>query len=314
MPDQPRLIKLLKMIMLLSSGIKYSIDQICDRLELSERTARRYIRTIRDAGFILPRPVDGLYYIDKQSPYFKELSQLIHFSREEAQILYQAIHAISSENVIKQNLVQKLYALYKVPAVARVLVNRQHSQNINLLIKAIEQKRKVILKGYQSANSNKQSDRLVEPYKFNTNYISVWAFDIEDQRNKIFKNSRISYVYLLNEKWSFQNKHKEAELDHFRMSSNKKIKVKLILSLRACELLKEEYPLAKPFIKKIDSTKYQYEAKVYSFDGVGRFITGLCDEIIIQEPEELKIFVKGKMTDSINKIKFKKTVDGNLIF
>jgi predicted DNA-binding transcriptional regulator YafY len=295
MEEHRKLQKLLELIIFLSSGIKYTIVQLMERFDLTERTTHRYIKTIRDAGFIMPRPVDGMYFIDKQSPYFKELSELVHFSREEAQILYNAIHAISSENTIKQNLIQKLYALYQSPVVANILVKQQHSNNIHQLVKAIEHRRKVILRNYQSANSSKQSNRLVEPYKFTTNYVSVWAYDIESQRNKIFKNSRISSVELLNEQWAHQSSHKEAEMDHFRMSTDERICVRLSLSMRASELLKEEYPLAEPHIKEVAPSQYEYQATVCSLEGVGRFVLGLCDEVIIHEPDELKFFIQKKM-------------------
>ncbi|WP_062122401.1 helix-turn-helix transcriptional regulator [Geofilum rubicundum] len=295
MPDQPKLSSLLEIIMLLSSGIKYSINQISDRLDLTPRTTQRYLKTIRDAGFIIPRPVNGLYFIDKQSPYFKELSELVHFSREEAQILYNAIHAISNENTIKQNLIQKLFALYKSPVVANILVKQQHSNNIHQLIKAIEQRRKVVLHNYQSANSSKQSNRLVEPYKFTTNYVSIWAYDLESGQNKIFKNSRIASVEMLNELWEHPDSHQEAEMDHFRMSTEERIPVRLSLTLRACELLKEEFPLAEGHIKEVAPSQYEYQATVFSLEGVGRFVLGLCDEVTIHEPEALKLFIQKKM-------------------
>jgi predicted DNA-binding transcriptional regulator YafY len=301
MPDQPKLSSLLEIIMLLSSGIKYSLAQISDRLDLTQRTTQRYLKTIRDAGFIIPRPVNGLYYIDKQSPYFKELSELVHFSREEAQILYNAIHALSSENTIKQNLFQKLYALYQSPVVANVLVKQQHSSNIHQLVKAIEHRRKVVLHDYQSANSSKQSNRLLEPFKFTTNYVSVWAYDIESRQNKTFKNSRIASVELLNEPWEHQDSHKEAEMDHFRISTEERISVHLSLTLRASELLKEEYPLAEPHIKEVASSHYEYQATVFSLEGVGRFVLGLCDEVTIHEPEALKHFIQKKMQEFLKR-------------
>lgn len=295
MADQPKLATLLELIMLLSNGVKYSLDQICDRMTLTRRTANRYLKTIRDAGFIMPRPINGLYYIDKQSPYFKELSELVFFSREEAQILHNAIHAISSENVIKQNLIKKLYALYQSPEMANILVKQQLSYNIHQLIKAIEKQRKVILRGYQSANSSKKSDRIVEPHKFTTNYISIWAYDLDQRQNKVFKNSRISSVELLNEPWEFQKQHKDSEMDHFRMSTKERIPVQLTLTLRACELLKEEYPLTEDSITPISDHQFKYSATVHSLEGVGRFVLGLCDEVTIHKPDSLKQLIKKKM-------------------
>ena len=112
MEDQHKLQRLLEMLLYLSSGIKYSREEIAKRFDMAERSVYRYIKTFREAGFIIPQPLDGLYYIDKQSPYFKEIDELLHFSKEEAYILQKAIHSISNENLLKQKLVNKLYSLY----------------------------------------------------------------------------------------------------------------------------------------------------------------------------------------------------------
>lgn len=295
MSDQPKLQKLLELIMLLSNGRKYTIGRICDLLSISERTAKRYIRTIRDAGFIIPRPLYGAYYIDKQSPYFKEINKLVYFSQEEAQIVYNAIHAITGDNIYKQSLIRKLCALYNTPEIAQTILNMQQSDNVRQLITAIEKKRTVELKNYRSAHSDKTSNRTVEPFKFTTNFISIWAFDLKSKKNKMFKVSRIGSVEILPTYWENEGKHKDAQSDHFRISTNDTIPVRLILSLRASELLKEEYPLAENSIKQISDNRFEYSATVQSLEGVGRFVLGLCNEIEIIEPEELKKTLKKKM-------------------
>ena len=45
--DQPILQRLLEMMTFLSSGLKYTITEIADRFNLSERTAQRYIQIFR---------------------------------------------------------------------------------------------------------------------------------------------------------------------------------------------------------------------------------------------------------------------------
>jgi len=295
MEEHKKLEKLLELIMLLSNGLRYSKKEICDRLDLSDRSADRYVKTIRDAGFIIPRPVEGRYWIDKESPYFKELSELLHFSREEAHILHNAIHSISNENLLKQNLIRKLYSLYDAPYIANTIVKQQQPANIHNLSRAIKAKQKVVLLGYRSANSDQQTDRVVEPFRFTTNYVSTWAYDIDAGICKTFKNTRTSSVKILNEKWEYETRHKEMNMDVFRISSDWQIPVKLKLSLRACELLKEEYPLAEKHITPADETHSYFEAPVSGFEGVGRFVLGLCHEIEILDPPELKKFLKERV-------------------
>jgi predicted DNA-binding transcriptional regulator YafY len=229
MEEHRKLKTLLELLMYLSSGIKYSLAQIMERFELSDRTTRRYIKLLRKAGFIIPRPTTGLYYVDKTSPYFKEISELLHFSREEAHILYRAIHAIANENPLKQNLIRKLYSLYDSPGIANTIVKQQQSHNIHQLTHAIKNQNKVVLCGYHSANSRGLKDRLVEPFNFTTNYISTWAYDLEDQHCKTFKNTRITSVRILDEPWENEALHIMPPMDVFRISSKDHIPVKLQL-------------------------------------------------------------------------------------
>ncbi|MGV8138528.1 MAG: helix-turn-helix domain-containing protein [Mangrovibacterium sp.] len=93
MNDQQKMQRLLELMIYLSIGIRHSLSEIASRFDISERTAFRYIQTFRDAGFIIPKPRNGFYYIDKDSPYFREISELFHFSKEEAVILQRAIHS-----------------------------------------------------------------------------------------------------------------------------------------------------------------------------------------------------------------------------
>ncbi|MFA9370444.1 MAG: helix-turn-helix transcriptional regulator [Labilibaculum antarcticum] len=294
MIEQNKLQKLLELMIFLSSGIKYTLEEITDRFQMSERTARRYIQTFRDAGFIIPKPENGRYYIDKNTPYFKEISELLHFSKEEACILQNAIHAISDENLLKRNLVNKLYALYDFDRVVDTVMKKKYSVNIHSLIQAIKCKSKVILRGYLSANSKQQKDRIVEPFDFTSNYIATWAYDVEDGCCKTFKNTRITSVQILAENWKHEQLHKKLPMDVFRISSAKKLDVKLRLSIRAVELLREEYPLSEQYITQISSTQFEFEAPVLSFNGVGRFIMGLCDEVEVIHPQTLKDFMHEK--------------------
>lgn len=294
MREQNKLKRLLELMIYLSSGIRYSQREIADRFRVSARTVYRDIKDLREVGFVISEPVDGRYYIDKDTPYFREISELLHFSKEEALILQKAIHSVSDENLLKRNLVKKLYALYDFDRVADTIVKPQHSANIHELIKAIKCRCKVVLRGYFSANSGQMKDRIVEPFDFTTNYLATWAYDIEDRCCKTFKNTRITSVEVLPEPWENTRDHIALPIDVFRISTDKRIRVRLNLSIRASELLKEEYPLAEEFINQEDEGRFVFEAEVAGFEGVGRFVMSLTDEIEIDYPDELKEFIRKK--------------------
>lgn len=294
MPTNSKLQKILKLMMLLTGGIRYSRNEIMKRLQIDERTFYRYLNILREAGFVIPKPENSRYSIDKNSPFFSEISELLYFSREEAVVLYNALHAISDDNILKQNLQHKLFELYDFGDKPDVVVKPEHATIIHELMQARKYRSRVILEGYLSANSNSASDRLVEPFGFTTNFVAVWAFDVNAHSCKTFKISRIRSVQTLSEPWQYESRHKRKPLDVFRISSDEKTKVRLRLSIRAAELLKEEYPNSESYITQTDDTTFIFEGPVSGYEGVGRFILGLPGEIEVMHPNELMDFVRNK--------------------
>jgi predicted DNA-binding transcriptional regulator YafY len=237
--DQPKLDRLLRLMKLLTANNTYSLKEIACKFDMTRRTVYRYIETFRNAGFVIKKHGD-IYKIDKSSPYFKDISQLVHFTEEEAYILKSAIESIDENNLIKQNLKKKLYTIYDYKILAETIFKGQNAQNVNRLVDAIETKKKVVLHDYCSAHSHEMRNRIVEPFAFTTNYIQIWAYEPSKQENKLFKVSRIGEVELLSEAWTFEANHKAGFIDCFRISSHDLFPVKLKLGMRAAQLLTEE--------------------------------------------------------------------------
>ena len=292
--DQPKIERLLRLMKMLTGNMSYTVSELADRLDMSVRTIYRYIDTFREAGFIVKKQGE-VFRLDKSSPYFKDISQLIHFTEEEAYILKSAIESIDETNILKQNLKKKLYTVYDYKILADTVVHGKDAKNVNMLIEAIENERQILLCNYSSAHSKTIRNRLVEPFAFTTNYIQMWAYDVEERKNKLFKIKRIESVQLLPQPWQYVAEHKSGAIDIFRISSFETFPVKLKMNLRAANLLTEEYPLSEKYLTKISDKEWILETGVCSFEGVGRFIMGLLQDIEILESEELKIFIRKKM-------------------
>lgn len=295
--DQPKIERLLRLMMLLTANNRYSIDDLADRLEMSPRTIYRYIDTFKEAGFLISKKGD-CFRIDKKSKYFKDISQLVHFTEEEAYILNSAIESIDPTNAIKQNLKAKLASVYDFKMLAECVVKGDNARNVNSIIEAIENKKQVILRNYTSAHSRNVTDRLVEPLSFTTNYIQVWAYEVASGQNKLFKLSRIGSVDVLDDDWKFEESHSVGMMDIFRITSFQQIPVKLKLGLRAASLLVEEYPLGEKYLKQADDDPSHFilETNLCGYEGVGRFVLGLLDDIEILQGEGLKSFLKERMS------------------
>ena len=280
---------MLRLMKMLTANVEYSVDDLAARLDMSRRTIYRYIDTFREAGFVVKKSGNCIR-LDKASPHFKDISQLVHFTEEEAVILRRAIESIDDTNLLKQNLKHKLYSVYDSRTLADTVVKGRNAGNVHAIIDAIENRRQVVLRDYQSSKTRR--DRRVEPFSFTTNYVNIWCFDIESQQCKIFKTARIGSVETTDTEWQYEDAHKEGFIDIFRMIGEHRTRVRLELGRLAHNLLIEEYPLSEKFITPHpDGQHWTLDTEVADMQGVGRFVIGLLDDICIIDSPQLAAYV-----------------------
>ena len=289
--DQPKIERMLLLMMLMSSKSDHTVEEISQRLGITTRSVYRYIETLRKVGFVVDKRQSNLYKLVKIPGISIDLNKLIYFSEEEAYIINSLINSLDGTNSLKTGLQKKLSAIYSLTSIADIITDKDSAENVESLGNAIRSKKKVILKNYESANSGTISDRTVEPFGFTTNYIDVWAYDLEKHRNKVYKISRVDSVEILTESWEHESEHNRPSADCFRMSGNRSIPVKLELSLRAKNLLLEEYPLAAKDLREIDDS-WILETDVHDLAGVGRFVIGLSAEIKCIDSPELEKYIQ----------------------
>ena len=299
--DQPKLERLLRLMKILTANNYLTVEEIASRLSITPRSVYRYIDTFRVAGFVIKKK-NGCIRLDKSSPYFKDISELIHFTEEEAYILKSAIESIDENNILKQNLKKKLYTVYDYKILAETIVHGRHSRNVHQLVQAMEKRQAVILKKYASSHGNDIRDRKVETFAFTTNYEQVWCYCLEDREVKLFRVSRIGALEILPEPWQHEAEHKAGYIDIFRIHSNRKLPVKLKMGLRATSLLAEEFPLAAPQLKKLPDNQWLLDTEVCSYEGVGRFVLGLPEEIEIIGSPEFVEYLTGQVEKMKNKL------------
>lgn len=295
MNDQNKIQRVLQLLVDLSVGYGKTKNQIAEKLDIHPRTVYRYLETIMSVGFVIEKNRGGYFHIPQNNPFNRDLSHLLYFSREESQILQEAIRYIDDTSAVKQHLTKKLYSLYNSRQVAQTIINESMGKNVRKLCDAMEFEKQVTLINYRSANASKINSRRIEPFEFTTNYISVWGYDLDKQKNRVFKTARIEDVEISNHYWQHKDKHQSKETDIFRVAGDNPVKVKLTMKLRAAELLKEEYPLSKDLIRPDGNGHFIFEGTVNGFQAVSRFILGLMDEIEVLEPEELKGFLNDKV-------------------
>ena len=286
---------MLRLMKMLTANTSHTVDELAERLDMSRRTIYRYIDTFREAGFVIKK--SGSYIrLDKESPHFKDISQLVHFTEEEAVILKRAIESIDDTNMLKQNLKRKLYSVYDNKILADTIVRGSNAAIVHTLIEAIENEQQVILHDYRSSHGGVVRDRRVEPFAFTTNYVQVWCYDTESHSCKLFKLSRIASVEILPEQWQHKTEHEKAHIDIFRMNGKEHYRVRLKMGILSRNLLIEEYPLAEEHLTPIDEEHWILDTEVASYAGVGRFVTGLMDDIQIIDTPELEQYLSTYVT------------------
>jgi predicted DNA-binding transcriptional regulator YafY len=149
---------------------------------------------------------------------------------------------------------------------------------------SITEKKRILLKGYHSLNTQKISDRIIEPIALTDNYNSVCGFEVETQLNKYYNLERITEVVIIDEVQEFGELHQLDEIDVFGFSEKNGLKfsVELLVSLRAYILLKEQYPKIDNHItREINAEKYRVKIDVNNPKPITRFILGLNEDIEI---------------------------------
>jgi len=288
--DQQKMQRLLRLLMILAGKRWYSLHEIMDILESSDRTVYRYLETFESAGFVLEKN-KGSYRLQRSATSARSLQNLMHFSEEEVLILYDTLALIEGTSPVKEQLIRKLNVLYDYKALEK-LQQSDDLTKIQILSDAIRNKKQVKLKSYRSSNSDKVTDRKVEPFDYLPDYRSVWCYEYESKSCKQFKLARIHEIELINRDWENELLHKVNFTDAFRISSVKPIdNVEAKLSLKAYNLLLEEFPLCRNYIKEEDGL-YQLKIPVAGYQGIGRFVMGLPGEIEVLGSKRFKDFLK----------------------
>ncbi|WP_276371456.1 WYL domain-containing protein [Chryseolinea sp. H1M3-3] len=284
--------KLLKLLLLISvlKASRWTIKQLMERFEVKKSSMYRYLETLEEAGFYLDKDSHDRYFIVTT----EDNPDQSNFTIEEMTTLRNFIIA-DPDHPLRGSLLKKLSLHSELDTMPRMVLKAHLANLVGQLTDALRNKHQVVLKKYHSANSGTISDRLVEPIYFGDNYQSIRALDVNEMSCKSFKLDRIGEVNETHTPFAHADHHEKRPADIFGITGETTIWITLhFLTARAYLLLKEEFPLAVPYLKQEDNT-YTFRGPVSSFNGVGRFVMGLLDEVEIKGPEEFSNYVRQKV-------------------
>ena len=287
--NQNRIYRLFQLINFLKAKPAKSVRSIETLLDTSERTVYRYLDLLKDLGFNIERDSNNKIFIASSSEI-----DLIPFTPQEADYLKKLILSAGSENQLAHSVLQKVQQSSEIQIGADSLFKAHLSKIVEQISVAIIEGKQLLIKGYNSANSQSVTDRLVEPTSFTDNYDAVSAFEINTRLNKYFNIERITSVEVLETPMEYEAQHEFHKPDIFGFqgkSMDKEIEIEM--SMRAYLLLKEEYPMSAAYIKSIpNSGQYYFKANVQSFKAPGRFVMGFLEDIQVVGSIEFKRYIQ----------------------
>lgn len=287
---QAKLLRLFQIIAVLKTG-KWSIRNLAERFDTSERTIYRYLKLLEEVEFLVDKDFDNNFFIvtSDEEPGTRE------FTTEEMKLIKKLIQSEVDDNPLRVQLIRKLSLNSELDKVPRIITKARLGKLVDQLSHAMRDKKQVILKNYHSANSNEIADRLIEPVSFGDNYQTIVALDTRDKTNKQFKLDRIAEIVELNKPFEFSNLHQNPTADIFGMTGKQVTMITLKMKMRAYLLIREEFPMSIPYLSKTEDGEYQFHGPVNSLEGVGRFVLGLIDLVKVVGPTEFIGFVRQKI-------------------
>jgi predicted DNA-binding transcriptional regulator YafY len=277
------------MIAVLKKQPAKSIRFLAGILESTDRTVYRYLDLVKELGFELQKDQNNKFLIVSGDDY-----ETVSFSKEEASLLRDLVLTAGKDSKLKDSVLQKIYLQSELAIQGNHILKANLGKMVTKINLAIRENKRVLLKSYHSINSQKISDRLIEPICLTDNYNSICGFEVDSKTNKYYNIERITEVIVVNEQQEFQKLHQLDEMDAFGFSklNGSNFQVELILTLKAYILLKEEYPKIEKHIKKDkNSAVYHLNIEVNNPKPITRFILGLKDEIVVVGSNEFKEYL-----------------------
>ena len=273
--NQNRIYRVFQLINFLRTKPSKTPRSLAGLLEISERSVYRYFDLIGQLGFEVKKSEAGRFYIEANE------DERIPFTAQEVDYITKMVSSVGKNSTIGQSVLHKVGHYTEHQVAARNIYDANLGKIIEQLSIAIQEKKQVMLVNYFSARSETVTDRLVEPMQFTDNYEAISAFEVSTEQNKYFNIERISEVRLLDSDMFFEDQHEFFKPDVFGFQGKEMDKeVEFEMSLRASLLLKEEYPMARAYIKALPGGKrFVFKAKVQAYEGPARFVKGFGDEI-----------------------------------
>lgn len=284
---------------LLDRPYGYTQRELAEMYGVSPASIKRDLMELKNAGFVLDQDERYRYAFQQSQPQ-RQLKSLLHFSEEDQAMLHQAIDQVAPTSEHGRKLKAKLASLYDYRKLGHSYLRQPYLNKVDALFKAKEEKRRVILEGYRSSNSNEISSRRVEPFHPSPPDDTVHTFDVDKQALRHFRLSRFTRVRLLDEPWEHENLHVIRPTDPFRIVDAQQVMVHLRFRVGAYNELVERFPLTRNYIEEsAEPGFFDFQGMVnHQFLGLTNFILGNWHQHVeVLEPDGLVEHLREKVAE-----------------
>jgi len=296
MPLDTKTHRILRFILFLSGSYPKTKEECINFLEIKSSAFYSYCNLLKDTDFGVQQK-EGKYRIEYQEKEHHILSDLLHFTEEEAYLISRIIDALEENQGCAIKLKQKLVSFLNHDKAIEAYINKEKSVIVQALRKAQQAKKQILLINYSSGNSQTVRDRKVEPFEFKDDFNLVWAFDTGLKMNRQFKICRIGDISETPLSWEYERLHRSLPVDIFRNTGELDKQIEFRLNLRAKNLLTEEYPLSAKYVTQISLYQFVFKAFVAKYEGPGRFVLGIAEDIELISDEGFRQFIQLKLNN-----------------
>ncbi len=297
MYNQHKIYRVLLLISTLKKKPAKTIRHLSELLETTERTTYRYLDLLEQVGFDVSRDQHNRIFIEHADD-----ESLNHFTSEESELIKSLLLTVGKKTKLRDGILHKLSARQEHKMASNHLLKAHLGKIIEHLAIAIQSKKQVTLKKYQSVNSNSVNDRVVEPVGFTDNYQSVVAFDPVSKSIKHFNIERITAVQIRKNKFLHTIQHSMLASDPFGFTPNgKQYDIEWLMNIRCAVLMREQFPMIAAYIKKEPASEtYRLKTTVYDLRPATGFVLSFADEIKVLGSEEFRKYLKEKVKSLLN--------------
>lgn len=293
--EQHKLLRLFKMIWLMSPPRGKTIEQLKDLLDTSQASIYRYLAFLNETAFFKVEK-KGKHHIIYDDFNGKDYIN-VKLGEDELQCISDALNHTFPERDIARGIQAKLFQYLSFGLKSQSSVLRNTPLVIRDLHQAMKDKMQVSLE-YFSANEGKTDTRIVEPLDFTELHRYLIVYDPKAfVKITNLKTSRIQSVKIL-PKRNTQSPDVIKGIDVFDIACfEAHHKVVLEMSALAYRLMIEEYPRTEACFEALNtegSFAYRFTAVLFSLLPISRFIMGLPGMIKVVESEALIEDIKNK--------------------